>query len=369
MPDEPKEVVAKASIDGDDGKATKGGQGRGPAVSRLYPRRTLEDALRVPRAIRENNGGNPWPPSEVAKALGVGGSTGSFYYLTAAARDFGLTEGTRDTEAISLTDLGRKAVYPGSEEAAAQAKLQAFNKVDLFKRVADHYGGSNLPQNEFLKNTLETTFGLDPRVHEEFIDLFKKNSRYAGIGAEITKVKVPLVPRAERANGSSKTDKADGSRPVCFVVMPFVERTDEYAIGFFTEVFAALFKPAVEAAGFTARTAQRQGSDVIQSTIIIELIEADLVLADLTEHNPNVLFELGVRIALEKPTALVRAQGTGAIFDVDNLLRVESYNPNLWPSTVPKDVEKLTEHVRAAWDNRESDMPFMRLLSQRVGAA
>src|SRR5438128_2417022 len=92
MPDEPKEVVAKASIDDDDGKASKGGgQGRGPAVNRPYPRRTLEEALRVPKAIRENNGGNPWPPSEVAKALGVGGSTGSFYYLTAAARDFGLT--------------------------------------------------------------------------------------------------------------------------------------------------------------------------------------------------------------------------------------------------------------------------------------
>jgi hypothetical protein len=36
---------------------------------------------------------------------------------------------------------------------------------------------------------------------------------------------------------------------------------------------------------------RKQGSDVIQSTIINQLLKADLVIADLTDHNPNVLFE------------------------------------------------------------------------------
>jgi hypothetical protein len=115
--------------------------------------------------------------------------------------------------------------------------------------------------------------------------------------------------------------------------MPFEEHDDRYATGFFEEVLESLFKPAVTEAGFTAMTAKRQGSDVIQSTIVNDLLAADLVLADLTEHNPNVLFELGMRMAEDRPVALVRAKGTGAIFDVDNMLRVESYNPNMWPST------------------------------------
>lgn len=50
-------------------------------------------------------------------------------------------------------------------------------------------------------------------------------------------------------------------------------------------------------AGFTVETANRQGSGVIQSTIVNEFLEADLVIADLTEHNPNVLFELRRRMA------------------------------------------------------------------------
>ena len=58
---------------------------------------------------------------------------------------------------------------------------------------------------------------------------------------------------------------------------------------------------------------------MIQATTINSLVEADLVIADLTEHNPNVLFELGVRMAQEKPVVLIRALGTPALFDVDNL--------------------------------------------------
>ncbi len=93
-------------------------------------------------------------------------------------------------------------------------------------------------------------------------------------------------------------------------------------------------------------------------------ITADLVLADLTEHNPNVLFELGMRMARDQPVALVRAKGTGPIFDVDNMLRVEEYSPNLWPSTVTSDVPNLTSHVEAAWASRGSSKTYMQILSQ-----
>ena len=48
-------------------------------------------------------------------------------------------------------------------------------------------------------------------------------------------------------------------------------------------------------------TARKAGSDVIHATIVNGLLDADLVVADLTEHNPNVLFELGIRMAEDKP--------------------------------------------------------------------
>ena len=161
--------------------------------------------------------------------------------------------------------------------------------------------------------------------------------------------------------------EGDDDSPVCFVIMPFVERDDAHAPGFFDEVLEHLLTPAATAAGFQVRTARRHGSDLIQSTIVNDVLEADLVLCDLTEHNPNVLFELGLRIMEEKPVVLIKAIGTGRIFDVDSMLRVLEYNPNLWPSTVADDIPKIRDHIKGAWDARDSDRTFMRILRAQSG--
>jgi hypothetical protein len=113
----------------------------------------------------------------------------------------------------------------------------------------------------------------------------------------------------------------------CFAIMPFRERESVRSAGFFAEVLRALVAPAGREAGFEVITANRDGSDVIQATIVNQLLDAYLVIADLTENNPNALFELGLRIAEDKPVALIRAKGTAPIFDVDNMLRVFEYDP------------------------------------------
>jgi len=344
---------------------------RAPAVQRPYPRRTIENALRVPVAIKEKNGGQPYASDQVAKAVNLGMSS-NFYYLTAAARDFGFTEGTRDTATISLTPLGKKAVYPGSSTEKDEALKQAFFNVDIFRKVVEHYGGSTLPEAEFRNNTLITTFSIDESIVDEFVDLFEKNCRFLGIGTDYSaSAGSQAGPGAVSDQTQSQSPivsvaRPSGNAPVCFVAMPFVERSDNHPIGFFDEVLAAVFKPAVEAAGFELRTAKRQGSDVIQSTIVTELLAADIVLADLTEHNPNVLSELGMRIAADRPVALVRAKGTGPIFDVDNLLRVEECSPNLWQSTLARDIGAITRHLQGAWEARDTGQSFLRILAPNV---
>lgn len=46
-----------------------------------YPRKTLQDALRIANALKVNNGGNESAPTEVAKAPRVGGKTGNYFGL------------------------------------------------------------------------------------------------------------------------------------------------------------------------------------------------------------------------------------------------------------------------------------------------
>ena len=205
--------------------------------------------------------------------------------------------------------------------------------------------------------------------HEEFSELFKRNCDYLGIGEGYGSGTDSAEPvSAARDSAAPSRDTVTLAEPEsetglkCFVIMPFRERTDRYATGFFDEVLRSLIAPAGRKAGFTVETANRQGTEVIHSTIINDLLDADLVVADLTEHNPNVLFELGMRMAHDKPVALIRAKGTGPVFDVDNMLRVYEYDPNLWASTIERDQPKLKEHIEATWKNKDKQDTYLRLL-------
>lgn len=98
------------------------------------------------------------------------------------------------------------------------------------------------------------------------------------------------------------------------------------------------------------------------------MLDADLVIADLTDHNPNVLFELGIRMAKDKPVALIKASGTGRIFDVDNMLRVYECSANLWRTSVEQDLPELASHVKASWETRDRDRSYMKILRDAAGA-
>ena len=50
------------------------------------------------------------------------------------------------------------------------------------------------------------------------------------------------------------------------------------------------------------------------------------------------------------------------------MLRVYEYNQNVWKSTIEADVPALVEHFKAAWNNRDSDQTYMKIL-RRVTVA
>src|SRR5262245_9570586 len=98
---------------------------RGSRGLRKFPATTLEQALTVAQMIRKFNGGNSWPPAEVAKSLEIAPKTAKFWYLTSAARDYKITTGTRDTPQIELTALGRSIVYADDPVQEAKAIREA----------------------------------------------------------------------------------------------------------------------------------------------------------------------------------------------------------------------------------------------------
>ena len=82
--------------------------------------------------------------------------------------------------------------------------------------------------------------------------------------------------------------------------------------------FCVLFiRPAAEECGYEAvRADEINEPGIITSQVIQRVVDEPLVIADLTERNPNVFYELAVRHATRKPLVQIINKGESLPFDV-----------------------------------------------------
>lgn len=103
---------------------------------------------------------------------------------------------------------------------------------------------------------------------------------------------------------------------ICFIVTaigesgtPTRERSDK--------VYKYLIAPVCEELGYKpVRVDHVNAVDNINETIINHLKTAPMVVADMTDHNPNAFYELGFRQALELPLVPIIETGGRIPFDV-----------------------------------------------------
>lgn len=87
-----------------------------------------------------------------------------------------------------------------------------------------------------------------------------------------------------------------------FVIMPF-SSTKTHSASEWTKIYEHIFKPSIEECGYLCERAVPTGSPI--KSIIEKLRHSTIVLADFTDANPNVFYELGVRHSLSKRTIIV----------------------------------------------------------------
>jgi hypothetical protein len=111
----------------------------------------------------------------------------------------------------------------------------------------------------------------------------------------------------------------------CFVVMGFGKKTD-FETGRNLDLdksYKYIIKPAVIDAGLQCiRADEIPHSGVIDVPMYEQLLNADVVIADLSTSNKNALYELGVRHALRPFTTIVISEDgvTSFPFDVNHVL-------------------------------------------------
>lgn len=102
----------------------------------------------------------------------------------------------------------------------------------------------------------------------------------------------------------------------CFVISPLGDAESETRKRS-DKVFKHIITPSVSKHNFKPIRADHISEPGIITTQVIQyIVDAPLVIADLTERNPNVFYELAIRHAIKKPLIQIIKKGEQIPFDV-----------------------------------------------------
>jgi|GEM_PF-1536392 len=102
----------------------------------------------------------------------------------------------------------------------------------------------------------------------------------------------------------------------CFIITPISDEGSEIRIKAYG-LIDAVIRPILTEMGFNVKEPLEIASPgSITNHIINQLIDADLVVANLTGPNPNVMYELAVRHSANKPVVTLAEHSTVIPFDI-----------------------------------------------------
>ncbi|HEY6803961.1 MAG TPA: hypothetical protein VI306_10315 [Pyrinomonadaceae bacterium] len=336
--------------------------GGGKFSQLAFPKHSILKALRIPQAVLENNAGRDCTDREAAKFAGIGWS-GPIGVEISSALKYGLFQRPSPGR-VEPTDLTRRIVRPQKPNDKIDAIRECILNAPLVSDVYKHYRGENLPEeNSFLINTATETFKIPPDRVAEFLSVFMEDLEAAQLVEDVSGKKRVLdithTPSETPGVSSIKTDDhlkkvskgvSVGAGDSCFVMMPFADPIGGY--------YELIYEPAIKKTGLTPI---RADTDIFGTGKIIEQIWAGLkrakvLVAELTGRNPNVLYELGLAHALQKPVVLISSNEEDVPFDVRHV-RVIYYDVND-PFWGEKLIAKVAENVASALANPSDAIQF-----------
>ena len=145
--------------------------------------------------------------------------------------------------------------------------------------------------------------------------------------------------------GENLTGEGRGSvMKKCFVVSPIGDAGTDIRKNA-DQLYQHIIKPVCEKCGFAAqRVDEFNTSNSITQEILDALNDYDLVIADLTGHNPNVFFEIGYRTKSQKPIIHLKRKDETIQFDVSSIRTFEYDLTDLDMVTATKD--RLEQVIR-----------------------
>jgi hypothetical protein len=311
----------------------------------------LEKALRVPRAILEQNAGRPCTTAEAAKYLEVSPS-GPFTVEISSAKKYGFLESQEGK--LTLTDRAKRILRPQTDNDEVAALREAVLQAPDISDVYNHYRGESLPDEKFFQNALTDRFKIPADKVVEFRAVFLDSLRKAKLIDESgDRPRLTDVGREGGARASSSVNRAPSrsstpatmTNKTCFVMQPFAPPYGGY--------YETMFEPAIERSGLRSIRADAEifGTGKVMDQVWRGIKSADVLVAELTTKNANVYYELGIAHALGKPVVLIASNESDVPFDLRHI-RVIYYDMTdpFWGSKL---IDKIADNIRSALEDPE----------------
>lgn len=322
-----------------------------------YPRHSIERALRIPRAILEQNAGKDCTEIDAAKYCGVGYS-GPFRSEISSSIKYGLLE-RPFAKQLRTTELAKKILRPQISSDELEGLREAMLNAPILSDVYKHYRGENLPDRKFFENTLTDIFKIPTDKLSDFIDIFietlestklveKSGDKYRilDVSNENSNDLIDSKNEIKKLSKSASISASD----TCFVMMPFAKPIGDY--------YSKIYEPAIVKAGLKAIRADNDifGTGKIVDQIWSGITSAKVLVAELTGRNPNVYYELGLAHALKKPVVLICSNEQDVPFDLKHI-RVIYYDMSdpFWGNKL---IDKVAENILSAIANPNEAMLF-----------
>lgn len=171
----------------------------------------------------------------------------------------------------------------------------------------------------------------------------------------------PEPAKAETPALAVKAAEKPKEQKSCFIIMP-ISNSPDYPDGHFDRVYEFIIKPACQKAGFLpTRADDVKSSNMIALDIVKRIVSSDMAICDLSSKNPNVLYEVGIRQAFDKPVVFMKDKKTPRIFDIQSFRDV-GYDETLRVDTIEFAINLLTEAITDTYEDKDGSTSLVKLL-------
>ena len=158
-------------------------------------------------------------------------------------------------------------------------------------------------------------------------------------------------------------------KKLCFVIMGYGKKTDPSTGRTLDldQTYKNIIKPAVLQSGFDCiRGDEVKESGLIDKSMYALLMQSDLVVADISTHNPNAIYELGIRHAVRPySTVIIQERETKIPFDLNHnkIFHYVHSGDDIGVDEANRCINSLSQLIKHVADNPQTDSPLYEYIN------